>query len=114
MNCSGFAHDTDSTEGAVTRPWWHTTGAEDIGAQRVRLARRCYNEYKALSYRETDGQATLMGIRSSIYALYIYIGRSLVAAQRFARVERDPFTCPDVFTSRSSFERNTVLYSAPM
>ena len=45
---------------------------------------------------------------------YIYIGRSLVAAQRFARVERDPFTCPDVFTSRSSFERNTVLYSAPM
>ena len=35
-----------------------------------------------------------------------------MAAQRFARVERDPFTCPDVFTSRSSFERNTVLYSA--
>ena len=40
VNCSGFAHDTDSTEGAVTRPWWHTTGAEHIGARSPR-ARSC-------------------------------------------------------------------------
>ena len=41
------------------------------------------------------------------------VGRSLVAAQRFARVERDPRACPDVFTSRSSFERNTVHLQGP-